>query len=95
MFKYIVKRKDFPFDKVDDDTMKLKFAPIQLIWHHRRGVGVLMDWREEQSTQMCFVEGNLGIPGGSGHRPKYVLYQESLGLIRLRLHASPIGMVMN
>lgn len=31
-FKYIASEKDFPFDKIDDETVKLKFAPIQLQW---------------------------------------------------------------
>ena len=28
MFKYTTRRKDFPFDKVADEALKIKFTPI-------------------------------------------------------------------
>jgi hypothetical protein len=31
-FKYITKKKEFPFDEVVYEALKIKFAPIQLYW---------------------------------------------------------------
>jgi hypothetical protein len=31
-FKYTTKKKEFPFNEVVDEALKIKFTPIQLYW---------------------------------------------------------------
>jgi hypothetical protein len=63
-FKYTTRKKEFPFDEIDGEALKIKFAPIRLCWPaHEQG-------RVEEQRSPRVVDSKLS-KGGQFRKEKW------------------------
>jgi hypothetical protein len=58
-FKYTTKRKEFPFDEVADEALKIKFAPIRLCWPLHEQNRVVEQGRPRSADLVFSIRGHF------------------------------------
>lgn len=77
-FKYSARRKDFPFNQIGDEALKIKFVPIRLEWASNRG-NRAEEEVEGNSEIRTFRGGRIREPRWFRPPPKVRLVQGILG----------------